>query len=113
MKGDTTLPPRRALRTTDAARYLGVSASLLRKMRGRGPDDPLGPGPVFRRLSRSLIVYDVRALDEWFEQHRAASGMTESSSAQLRTASERTATTEESHRGARSVGRRHSAAGGR
>jgi hypothetical protein len=65
----TPTPPRRALRTTDAARYLGVSASLLRKMRGRGPDDPLGVGPVYIRLSPSLIVYEIAALDSWLESH--------------------------------------------
>lgn len=59
--------PRRALRTTDAARYLGVSASLLRKMRARGPKDPLGPGPSYIRLSPSLIVYEIARLDAWLE----------------------------------------------
>ena len=59
--------PRRALRTTDAARYLGVSASLLRKMRARSVADPLGPGPPFIRLSPSLIVYEIARLDAWLE----------------------------------------------
>jgi len=63
----TLIPPRRALRTTDAARYLGVSSSLLRKMRARGPDDPLGLGPGYIRLSPSLIVYEIAALDAWLE----------------------------------------------
>jgi hypothetical protein len=61
--------PRRALRTTDAARYLGVSPSLLRKMRSRGPADPLGVGPAYIRLSPSLIVYEIAALDSWLEAH--------------------------------------------
>lgn len=65
--------PRRALRTTDAARYLGVSASLLRKMRSRGPDDPSDCGPEFIKLSASLIVYEISALDYWLEQHRTRS----------------------------------------
>lgn len=64
--------PRRALRTTDAARYLGVSPSLLRKMRARGPDDPLGAGPAYIRLSPSLIVYEIAALDQWLESHEPA-----------------------------------------
>ena len=59
--------PRRALRTTEAARYLGVSPSLLRKMRSRGRDDPLGPGPSFIRLSPSLIVYEIASLDAWLD----------------------------------------------
>ena len=63
--------PRRALRTTDAARYLGVSPSLLRKMRMRGPDDPSGQGPAFIKLSPSLIVYEIASLDQWLDQRRA------------------------------------------
>ena len=67
----TTIPPRRALRTVDAARYLGVSPSLLRKMRARGPADPLGLGPAFIRLSPSLIVNEIAALDAWLDSHSA------------------------------------------
>lgn len=66
--------PCRALRTADGARYLGISPSLLRKMRARGPDDPLGPGPAFIRLSKSLVVYEITALDEWLERRRASRG---------------------------------------
>lgn len=65
----TATPPRRALRTPEAARYLGVSPSLLRKMRSRGPDDPSGQGPRYIKLSPSLIVYEIRALDEWLDAH--------------------------------------------
>jgi hypothetical protein len=72
MSTSTFSSPRRALRTTDAARYLGVSASLLRKMRARGPDDPLGAGPAYIRLSPSLIVYEIAALDSWLESHEPA-----------------------------------------
>ena len=61
--------PRRTLRTVDAARYLGVSASLLRKMRMRGPEDPRGSGPSFIRLSPSLVVYEIDALDRWLDAH--------------------------------------------
>ncbi len=72
----TAIPthPRRALRTTDAARYLGVSASLLRKMRARGPADPLGAGPAYIRLSPSLIVYEIAALDAWLDSHSCSAG---------------------------------------
>lgn len=65
----STQTPRRALRTTEAARYLGVSASLLRKMRARGKDDPLGTGPAFIKLSSSLVVYQIAALDAWLDRH--------------------------------------------
>jgi predicted DNA-binding transcriptional regulator AlpA len=61
--------PRRSLRTTDAAKYLGVSSSLLRKMRMRGPDDPSGAGPEFIRLSPQLVVYDIASLDGWLDAH--------------------------------------------
>lgn len=69
----TTVPiiPRRALRTTEAARYLGISPSLLRKMRSRGPDDPLDRGPCFIRLSPSLIVYEIAVLDAWLDARAA------------------------------------------
>jgi hypothetical protein len=66
----TTDAPRRALRTTDAAKYLGISPSLLRKMRMRGADDPLGPGPSFIKLSCNLVVYEISLLDQWLEGHR-------------------------------------------
>ena len=66
--------PRRALRTTDAANYLGVSASLLRKMRSRGSADPLGLGPKFIKLSPSLIVYQISELDAWLESRARIMG---------------------------------------
>ena len=46
---------------------LGISPSLLRKMRLRGPADPLGSGPAYIRLSPSLIVYEISALDAWLD----------------------------------------------
>jgi hypothetical protein len=64
--------PQRALRTSAAARYLGLSPSLLRKMRARGPDDPLGTGPDFVRLSPLLIIYEISVLDDWLDHRRAA-----------------------------------------
>jgi len=70
----TSTPPRRALRTTDAARYLGVSPSLLRKMRSRGPADPLGDGPAYIRLSPSLIVYEISVLDAWLDARSLHAG---------------------------------------
>jgi hypothetical protein len=73
MTTSISLPPRRALRTIDAARYLGVSPSLLRKMRSRGPADTLGVGPAYIRLSPSLIVYEISVLDSWLEAHALAS----------------------------------------
>jgi len=61
--------PRRSLQTADAAKYLGISASLLRKMRMRGTEDPAGQGPKFIRLSPQLVVYDIAELDRWLDAH--------------------------------------------
>ncbi len=74
MTTPTSIHPRRALRTTDAARYLGVSPSLMRKMRSRGPADPLGAGPVYIRLSPSLIVHEISALDVWLDARSLRAG---------------------------------------
>jgi predicted DNA-binding transcriptional regulator AlpA len=67
-----TSSPRRALRTAEAAAYIGVSTSLMRKFRMRGPDDPLGTGPNYIRLSPSLIVYELAALDRWLDEKRGS-----------------------------------------
>jgi predicted DNA-binding transcriptional regulator AlpA len=61
--------PCRAVRTRDAARYLGISISLLRKMRTRGPDDRADPGPSYIRLSPSLVVYQIADLDAWLDRY--------------------------------------------
>lgn len=63
--------PRRALRTVPAAHYLGISPSLLRKMRLRGSDDPQGLGPTFIKLSPSLVIYEISALDKWLDRFAA------------------------------------------
>jgi hypothetical protein len=65
----STTPPRRALRTSAAAQYLGVSPSLLRKKRLQGPGDPQAPGPAYIQLSPSLIVYTIADLDAWLDAH--------------------------------------------
>jgi hypothetical protein len=65
----STTPPRRALRTSAAAQYLGVSPSLLRKKRLQGPSDPQDPGPAYIQLSPSLIVYTIADLDAWLDAH--------------------------------------------
>jgi predicted DNA-binding transcriptional regulator AlpA len=64
-------PLRRALPTLDAAKYLGISVSLLRKMRARGPEDPLGQGPKFIKISPQLIVYEISELDAWLDARAA------------------------------------------
>jgi DNA-binding XRE family transcriptional regulator len=52
----STTPPRRALRTSAAAQYLGVLPSLLRKKRLQGPGDPQDPGPAYIQFSPSLVA---------------------------------------------------------
>ena len=65
---DTNTPPRRVLRTRDAAHYLGMSPSWLRKKRLRGANDPGDPGPQFIRVSPLVIVYEISALDRWLDE---------------------------------------------
>ncbi|KLK90540.1 hypothetical protein AA309_25220 [Microvirga vignae] len=47
------------LRTPEAARYLGVSASFLNHARLRGT------GPTYKKLSPKLIVYSIDDLRTW------------------------------------------------
>jgi hypothetical protein len=62
---DTPLGER--LRTPAAAKYLGIAKSTLEKMRC------FGTGPVFERVGRRAVVYNVPALDEYLAQRRATS----------------------------------------
>jgi predicted DNA-binding transcriptional regulator AlpA len=62
--------PRRVLRTREAAQYVGLSVSWLRKKRLRGADDPGEPGPEYIRISPLVVVYEISALDRWLDQHR-------------------------------------------
>jgi predicted DNA-binding transcriptional regulator AlpA len=53
----------RLLRTADAAAYLGLSPSLLEKLRLRLE------GPTYVKLGQA-VCYDVRDLDEWVERNK-------------------------------------------
>ena len=64
--------PRRALRTVGAAVYLGISASLLRKLRARGPGDPGDKGPDFIKVSSNIVLYEISALDAWLDARRTS-----------------------------------------
>ena len=55
------------LRTPEAARFLGLSASTLEKMR------LTGEGPPFVRLGARVIGYDVDLLREWLKSRRCTS----------------------------------------
>jgi hypothetical protein len=65
-----TSSPRRTLRTPEAALYLGVSPSLLRKLRLKAPDDAGPHGPDFIRVGAALVLYEIEALDRWLDEHR-------------------------------------------
>jgi hypothetical protein len=67
--------PVRCLKTADAARYLGLSASWLRKQRLRAPHDPGRPGPSFIRTSGHCL-YEIAELDRWLDEQRAATAAT-------------------------------------
>ena len=56
---------KRILRTTEAAEYIGLSASALSKMRTKGD------GPEFIRLSAQAVGYDIQALDAWIESRKS------------------------------------------
>ena len=52
------------LRPKQAARYLGVSESVLAKMRMRAE------GPPFLKLGKRVVLYRRSDLDEWLIWHR-------------------------------------------
>lgn len=56
----------RILRTSDAAAYVGLSASALEKMRCRGG------GPEFVRLGPRAVGYRVEDLDAWVDDRHDA-----------------------------------------
>lgn len=56
------------LRTRDAARFLGVSASTLSKWRCLKSD-----GPEFEKLGPRIVVYDIDVLRDYAARHRRRS----------------------------------------
>jgi predicted DNA-binding transcriptional regulator AlpA len=48
-----------AMRTPEAAKHVGLSASTLEKLR------LTGDGPVYRKAGRKIVVYRLEDLDEW------------------------------------------------
>lgn len=60
----TTAPiPVAYMKTSDAARYLGLTSETLKLYRSRGT------GPAFHRLGTGTILYRVSDLDAWVSQH--------------------------------------------
>ncbi len=55
----------RRYRTPEAADYLGLSPSMLNKLR------VFGGGPVFHKCGRA-VIYDTADLDNWLRQQRRA-----------------------------------------
>ena len=55
---------KRILRTPAAGEHVGLSASMLEKLRMRGG------GPRFIRLGSRAIGYDIRDLDAWLDGQR-------------------------------------------
>jgi predicted DNA-binding transcriptional regulator AlpA len=55
------------LRTPDAARYLGLAASTLEKMR------IYGGGPVYQKAGPRIVVYRTEDLDAWLAGGRRTS----------------------------------------
>jgi excisionase family DNA binding protein len=64
---DQAVRTKRILRTAEAAVYLGLSVSMIEKMRLRGG------GPSFVRLGSRAVWYDISALDAWLEEQRVPS----------------------------------------
>jgi len=55
------------LRAPQAARYIGLSASTLAKMRLRGD------GPPYAKAGPRVVVYDAHDLDAWLIQRKRRS----------------------------------------
>ncbi|WP_322046949.1 helix-turn-helix transcriptional regulator [Paraburkholderia sp. J67] len=64
----------RIKRAPDAAVYIGVSLSTLRRL----SKAPHGPKPI--KLGGASVGFDVRDLDEWIDRKKAACGQPEASS---------------------------------
>jgi predicted DNA-binding transcriptional regulator AlpA len=62
----TKTPPPELLTDDEAAAYLGVSASFLRKTRMTGARQDKAPPPPFVRIGR-LVRYRPKDLDAWLE----------------------------------------------
>ena len=65
------------LRAPDAARYLGVSKSLLAKMRIRGS------GPKYMKLGR-VVLYDIREIEDWCKEQQIESTSADQSTVKYR-----------------------------
>jgi predicted DNA-binding transcriptional regulator AlpA len=55
---------KQVLRTPEAARYVGLSASTLEKFR------LTGNGPPYQKAGTKIVVYRLEDLDAWLNSHR-------------------------------------------
>lgn len=67
---------KRGFSTRQAAEYIGLSPSWLRKKRLRGADDPGDPGPRFIKLEGGMVLYMREHLDAWLDARLARSDTT-------------------------------------
>ncbi|MBP6010739.1 MAG: helix-turn-helix domain-containing protein [Alphaproteobacteria bacterium] len=56
-----------AVRAPDAAKYIGLSASTLAKLRMHGT------GPTYAKLGPRVVVYRIADLDAWLASNRRKS----------------------------------------
>ncbi len=61
------IPIKRGFSSKDAAAYIGVSESYLRKDRMNGKRDGYFPGPHWHRVGSRTILYFREDLDEWMD----------------------------------------------
>jgi predicted DNA-binding transcriptional regulator AlpA len=55
---------RHLVRTVEAGRYLGLSASTLEKFRVQGG------GPAFTKVGAKIVVYDIADLNAWLDARK-------------------------------------------
>ena len=61
---------KRLLTEAEAAQYISMSRSFLRKSRMDGNRDNRTSGPPYVRVTNRAIRYDIRDLDGWIEANR-------------------------------------------
>lgn len=68
---------KRALNEREAAAYIGMSVSYLRRDRHEGPTGNRTPGPRWRQIGARTIRYMREDLDAWLEQFEPQTSQTE------------------------------------
>ena len=61
---------KRLVTEAEAAKYISISRSFLRKSRMDGNRLNHTPAPPFIRVTNRAIRYDIRDLDSWIESNR-------------------------------------------